>query len=113
VNINPFDLLKNAQKLQEQMGAIQNKLAAIVVTGSAGGGMVEIDINGKMEVQAVRIAPEAAGDLQMLQDLITAAFTNAIEKVRERTGMEMGSLASGLGLPPGSFPGGFPGIGNP
>jgi DNA-binding YbaB/EbfC family protein len=111
VNINPFDILKNAQKLQEQMGALQDKLAAIVVTGSAGGGMVEIDINGKMEVQAVRIAPEAAGDIQMLQDLITAAFSNAIEKVRERTNREMGALASGLGIPPGSFPGsGFPGI---
>jgi DNA-binding YbaB/EbfC family protein len=108
VNINPFDILKNAQKIQEQMGAFQDKLAAIVVTGSAGGGMVEIDINGKMEVQAVRIAPEAAEDLQMLQDLITAAFTSSTEKVRERTTTEMGSFASGLGIPPGSLNSGFP-----
>jgi DNA-binding YbaB/EbfC family protein len=108
VNINPFEILKNAQRLQEQMGALQNKLAAIVVTGQAGGGMVEVDLNGKMEVRAVRIAPEAAEDIQMLQDLVMAAFTAALEKVRERSGAEMGNLASGMGLPPGSVPGGFP-----
>jgi DNA-binding YbaB/EbfC family protein len=106
VNINPFDILKNAQKLQEQMGFFQEKLAAIVVTGSSGGGMVEIDLNGKMEVQAVRIAAEAAEDLPMLQDLIQAAFTAALEKVRERSGRELGVLASGAGIPPGSFSGG-------
>jgi DNA-binding YbaB/EbfC family protein len=108
VNINPFDILKNAQKLQEQMGAFQNKLAGIVVTGSAGGGMVEIDMNGRMEVQAVRIAAEAAEDLRMLQDLVMAAFASAMDKVKEQSGREMGALASGLGIPPGSFPGGFP-----
>ncbi|MDR0731481.1 MAG: YbaB/EbfC family nucleoid-associated protein [Treponema sp.] len=108
MNINPFEILKNAQKLQEQMGALQNKLAAIVVTGQAGGGMVEVDLNGKMEVRAVRIAPEAAEDIPMLQDLVMAAFTTALEKARERTGAEMGTLASGMGIPPGTIPGGFP-----
>jgi DNA-binding YbaB/EbfC family protein len=108
VNINPFEILKNAQKLQEQMGALQNKLAAIVVTGSSGGGMVEIDLNGKMEVLAVRVAPEAAEDLAMLQDLIKAAFTAALDKARERSGAEMGALTAGMGVPPGSFGGGFP-----
>jgi DNA-binding YbaB/EbfC family protein len=108
LNINPFDILKNAQRLQEQMGNLQNKLAAIVVTGQAGGGMVEVDLNGRMEVLAVRITPEAAEDLPMLQDLVQAAFTAALEKVRERSNAEMGTLASGFGLPPGSMPGGFP-----
>jgi DNA-binding YbaB/EbfC family protein len=105
VTINPFDILKNAQKLQDQMGALQNKLAAIVVTGSSGGGMVEIDLNCRMDVLAVRITAEAAEDLRMLQDLVMAAFTSALEKVKERSGREMGALASGLGVPPGSFPG--------
>jgi DNA-binding YbaB/EbfC family protein len=108
LNINPFDILKNAQRLQEQMGNLQNKLAAIIVTGQSGGGMVEVDINGRMEVLAVRIAPEAAEDIRMLQDLTAAAFNAALEKVRDRTGAEMGNLASGFGLPPGSVPGGFP-----
>jgi DNA-binding YbaB/EbfC family protein len=107
LNINPFDILKNAQKLQDQMGVLQNKLAAIQVTGSAGGGMVEIDLNGKMEVLAVRIVPEAAEDIPMLQDLVKAAFIAAMDKVRAQTGAEMGALASGMGIPPG-FTGGFP-----
>jgi DNA-binding YbaB/EbfC family protein len=106
VTINPFDILKNAQKLQDQIGDLQNKLANIVLTGSSGGGMVEIDLNCKMEVRAVRISAEAAEDLPMLQDLVQAAFTAALEKVRERSGRELGALSSGI--PPGSFPGGFP-----
>jgi DNA-binding YbaB/EbfC family protein len=115
MNINPFDILKNAQKIQEQMGALQEKFGAISVTGSAGGGMVEIDLNGRMEVLAVRIAPEAADpeDSEMLQDLVAAAFTSGIEKIRERLNQEMGAMAGGLGIagiPGFPFPGpGFPG----
>lgn len=105
MTINPFDILKNAQKIQDQMGAISEKLAGTVLTGSSGGGMVEIDINGKMDIQAVRIAPEAAGDLGMLQDLVMAAFTSALDKVKELSGRELGALNSGLGLSPGNFPG--------
>jgi DNA-binding YbaB/EbfC family protein len=106
MNINPFDILKNAQKIQEQMGAFQEKLGEIRITGSAGGGMTEIDMNGRMEVLAVRIAPEAVEDREMLQDLVAAAFTNAMEKVREVVNQEMGSM-----LPAGfqGFPGSFPG----
>ena len=102
MNINPFDILKNAQKIQEQMGTFQEKLGAIRITGSAGGGMAEIDLNGRMEVLAVRIAPEAMeeGEREMLQDLIAAAFTNALEKIREVINQEMGGL----------FPGGIPGM---
>ena len=113
MNINPFDILKNAQKIQEQMGAFQEKLSALRVTGSAGGGMAEIEMNGKMEVLALNIAPEAMeeGDREMLQDLITAAFNNAMEKIREAINREMGSMIPGglqglQGLMPGMpFPG--------
>ena len=106
MNINPFDILKNAQKIQEQMGVFQEKLKDIKITGAAGGGMTEIDMNGKMEVLAVRIAPEAAEDREMLQDLVTAAFNNAMEKIREAINQEMGTML------PGGIPGmqGFPGI---
>jgi DNA-binding YbaB/EbfC family protein len=114
MTINPLDILKNAQKLQEQMGSFQEKLAEFSETGSAGGGMVEVEINGKMEVLAVRISPEAVdpGDIQMLQDLVAAAFTGGIEKIRERLNQEMGAMAGGLGVAgiPG-FP--FPGPGSP
>jgi DNA-binding YbaB/EbfC family protein len=109
MNINPFDILKNAQKIQEQMGSFQEKLGAITVTGSAGGGMVELDMNGRMEILDLRILPEVVdpNDIEMLRDLITAAFTGAMEKVKEAVTGEMGALTGGMGIPPG-FPG-FPG----
>jgi len=97
MNINPFDLLKNAQKIQEQMGVFQEKLGSIQITGSAGGGMAEVEMNGKMEVLAVRIAPEAMadGDREMIQDLVAAAFTNAMGKVREEIAKEVGGMLPG------------------
>ncbi|MDR2483612.1 MAG: YbaB/EbfC family nucleoid-associated protein [Treponema sp.] len=99
--INPFDVLKNAQKIQEQMSSFQEKLRGITAAGSAGGGMVEIVINGRMELLQVRVAPDALNppDAEMLQDLIAAAFTSALEKIKEAINQEMGSLAGGLGLP--------------
>lgn len=106
MNFNPFDILKSALKVQDQMRALQDKLAGIVLTGSAGGGMVEIDLNARMEVQAVRISKEATEDLAMLQDLVQSALTAALEKARERSGKEMGALAASL--PPGDFPGSSP-----
>ncbi|MDR1596438.1 MAG: YbaB/EbfC family nucleoid-associated protein [Treponema sp.] len=110
MQINPFDILKNAQKIQEQMGSFQEKLGSITVTGSAGGGMVEIDMNGRMEILKVRILPEAAEgkDMEMLQDLVSAAFTGAVDKVKEALNREMGSL---MGMP--SMPPVFPGFGAP
>ena len=107
MNINPFEILKNAQKIQEQMGVFQEKLEGIKVTGSAGGGMTEIDMNGKMEVLAVRIAPNAMeeGDRQMLHDLVAAAFSSAMEKVREEINSELGGMIPNVpGMP------GFPGL---
>jgi DNA-binding YbaB/EbfC family protein len=101
MNINPMDILKNAQKLQEQMGSFQDKLAGIAVTGSAGGGMVEIELNGKFEVLAVRIAPEVVdvSDIEMLQDLIAAAFASGVEKIQEAIKNEVGTMAGGLNIP--------------
>jgi DNA-binding YbaB/EbfC family protein len=107
MNINPFDVLKNAQKIQEQMSGFQEKLETISATGSAGGSLVEIDINGKMEVIAIRIAPEAmeGGDAEMLQDLLMAAFTDAMTKVREAITREVGSMTGGLNLAGMGIPG--------
>jgi len=91
MNINLFDMMK-------QMESFQDKLADVSATGSAGGGMVEIDLNGKLEVLAVRLAPEAVegGDTQMLEDLITAAFSNALEKTKEAITREAGAMAGGI-----------------
>lgn len=103
MNINPFDILKNAQKIQEQMGAMQEKLGLIVVTGSAGGGMAEVDMNGRLEVTAVRLAKEAVdpAEIDLLQDLVKAAFTDAAERARQAIQTEMAAVTGGLGLPPG------------
>ena len=105
MNINPFELLKNAQKIQEQMSGFQEKLGHIIKTGTAAGGLVEIEINGKLEVLAVRIAPQAVNgaDTEMLQDLIMAAFTDGMTKVKEAVSGETAAMAGGLNIP------GFPG----
>jgi len=91
MNINPFDLMK-------QMGTFQEKLASVSAIGSAGGGMVEIELNGKLEILSVRIAPEAVegGDTEMLEDLVMAAFSNALEKTRDAITREVGAMAGGI-----------------
>jgi DNA-binding YbaB/EbfC family protein len=91
MNINPLDIVK-------QMGAFQDKLANISATGSAGGGMVEIELNGKLEILSVQIAPEAieGGDTEMIEDLVMAAFSNALEKTREAITREVGAMAGGI-----------------
>jgi len=93
VDINPFDILKNAQKIQEQMGVFQERLSGVAITGSSGGGMVEIEMNGRMEVNAVTIREEAMEDREMLQDLVASAFNNCVEKTREAVSREMGAIA--------------------
>jgi DNA-binding YbaB/EbfC family protein len=105
MNINPFEIMKNAQKIQEQMSGFQEKLELITATGASGASMVEIDINGKLEVTAVRIAPQAieGGDIEMLQDLIMAAFTDGMAKVREEINSQVSAITGGLNL--SGFPG--------
>ena len=103
--MNPFDILKNPQKIQEQLNGFQQKLGHIIKTGAAGGGLVEIDINGHLEVLAVRIAPQAVNgaDTEMLQDLIMAAFTDGMNKVKTAVSGEAAAMTGGLNIP------GFPG----
>jgi hypothetical protein len=100
MNINPFDLMKNAQKIQEQMNGFHEKLNVITATGVAAAGLVEIDINGKLELIAVRIAPEAmeGSDTEMLQDLIIAAFNDGMTKVKEEISSQVGAM-TGLNIP--------------
>jgi DNA-binding YbaB/EbfC family protein len=108
MKINPMDLLKNAKKFQEQMGDLQQKMDDVVVVGSAGGGMVEIEVNGRLEVLSVRLEPDFvnADNVEMLQDLIKYAFTDAAERVKAEVSSEVGGLVSGLG---GDFAKNFPG----
>jgi hypothetical protein len=97
------DIMKQAQKMRSEMERIQAEAAAKTVEGSAGGGMVTVVANGKGELLSVRIDPEVARgeDLEMLQDLVTAAANDALRKARELLTQEVSRLAGGLGLPPG------------
>lgn len=83
---NMQQMMKQAQKMQEQMAQAQEELAETSVTGSAGGGMVEITLTGKREVEIVKIKPEAVDpdDVEMLEDLIAAALGDALQKVDEK-----------------------------
>ena len=94
MNFNPLELVK-------QMGEFQEKLSSITAEGSSGGGMVVIELNGKFEVISVRIAPEAVedGDTGMLQDLVQASFSDALQKIQEAIGRTIpgGFNLSGLG----------------
>jgi nucleoid-associated protein EbfC len=103
MNINPFELLKNAQQLQEKLGDIQQKMKDITVTGSSGGGMVKIEINGQFDVLNVIIEPDTVdpSDVTMLQDLIKAAFSDAMTRVKEEMKSHMTALGGNLPIPPG------------
>jgi DNA-binding YbaB/EbfC family protein len=100
---NPFEMFKQLQGLQSRVGEIQEKLKAVKVTGSAGGGLVTVDMNGQMLVEKVTIAPEAVDprDIPMLQDLVLAAMTDALERLKEKIRDEVSQATGMLGLPPG------------
>jgi nucleoid-associated protein EbfC len=96
---NMQQLMKQAQKMQQQLAAAQAELAEAEVTGTAGGGLVTVTIAGTGEVTAVKIDPKAVDpdDVETLEDLVLAAIHNASEAVREMTEEKMGPLTSGLG----------------
>ena len=95
------DLMKQAQRLKAEMERIQAEAAAKTVEGSAGGGMVTAIANGKGELLSVRVDPAAVReeDLDMLQDLITAAVNDALRKARELLAQDVSRLTGGFGLP--------------
>lgn len=103
---NPLEFLKVIQGLQRNMGNMEEKLRAIRVAGSAGGDMVEVVLNGQLEVLQVKLAPDAVdpAEREVLEDLIRAAFTDATAKVKEHLRGEFSS-AMGMPLPPGLFGG--------
>jgi len=102
---SPFDMFKQLQGLQSRMGEMQEKLKTVHVTGSAGGGLVTVEMNGQMQVEKVTIAPEAVDprDIPMLQDLVLAAMTDALDRLKEKIREEVSQATGLLGLPPGMF----------
>src|SRR6478752_8562465 len=93
-------MMQQAQKMQEKM---QEEVAQIRVEATAGGGMVTVKMDGQKNVLGVKIDPEVAGDVEMLQDMVMAAFNEAAKKVDEESQGKMGNLLGGMGLPPGLF----------
>ncbi|MGH9696202.1 MAG: YbaB/EbfC family nucleoid-associated protein [Bryobacteraceae bacterium] len=93
-------MMKQAQQMQQKL---QEQIAAIRVEASAGGGMVSVKMDGHKNVLAVKIDPEVAGDVEMLQDMAMAAFNEAAKKVDEEAQGKMGGMLGGMGLPPGLF----------
>ena len=95
-------LMKQAQKMQEDMQKAQAELVETEVTGQSGGGMVSIVMNCKHEVRRISIDDALVGDdREMLEDLLAAAFNDAVAKVERTVQEKFSGLTSGLGLPPG------------
>ena len=103
MNINPMDLLKNFQNMQTKISEMQEKLKDVKVTGFSGGGMVRVEMNGQLAVTNVEIAKEAVNpeDIEMLQDLVLGAVSDALAKVKEKLKEEASSVTGGMDLPPG------------
>ncbi|MFT4591979.1 MAG: DNA-binding YbaB/EbfC family protein [Gammaproteobacteria bacterium] len=100
---NPLgQMMKQAQQMQEQMQEAQAALASIEVEGQAGGGMVKIKMSCRHEVNAIDIDPQLLNDdREMLEDILVAAFNDALRKVEATTKDKYSGLTSGLGLPAG------------
>ena len=94
-------MLKQAQKMQEDMAALQEDLDAREYEISAGGGMVTVKINGKLEVSNIEIKPEIVDpdDIETLSDVLTAAVNEAIKKVNATNSEEMGKITGQMNMP--------------
>jgi DNA-binding YbaB/EbfC family protein len=95
------NILQQAQQMHTKIAQLQEEMAAKTVEGSSGGGMVNILMNGKQEILSVRIDPEVVNreDIEMLQDLMTAAVNEAIRKSHEMMQEEMKKITGGLSIP--------------
>ncbi len=98
---DPMKMLRQVQQMQDRMQKVQKELESETVEASAGGGAVTVVATGAQKVVSVRIDPEAAGDPDMLQDLVVAAVNEAMEKSKEMAAAKMQAVTAGLGLPPG------------
>lgn len=96
------NILKQAQKMQDELQKTQEKLAQEEVVGEAGGGMVKVTMNGRHEVKRIEIDQALMeDDKEMLEDLVAAAVNAAVQRVGEKMQENMAGLTSGLQLPPG------------
>src|ERR1700678_945703 len=97
---NMQQMMRQAQQMQDKL---QQEIALIKVEATAGGGMVSVKMDGQKNLLSVKIDPEVAGDVEMLQDMVVAACNEAVKKVDAETKQKMGGMLGGMGLPPGLF----------
>jgi len=101
------DMLKQVQKMQEDMANLQEDLDAREYTATSGGGMISVTVNGKHEITELKISPDAIDpeEPEMLEDLITVAINEAIATATKTSEDEMGAITGGLNIPgmPGLF----------
>ena len=94
-------IMKQAKKMQEQVGQMQEELETKTVEAQAGGGMVKVVVNGKFNIVSIKIEKEVINseDAEMLEDLIAAAVNEGIRKAQEMASAEMAKITGGLGIP--------------
>ena len=97
---NMQQMMRQAQQMQEKMA---QEIAQIKVTATAGDGMVTVAMDGQKNLLSVKIDPEVAGDVEMLQDMMLAACGEAVKQVEAQIQQKMGGMLGGMGLPPGLF----------
>ena len=98
---NIAQLMQQAQRMQENMKRAQEELAGVEVQGQSGGGMVSVTITGRMECRKVRIDPGVLSDPEMAEDLVAAAFNDAVNKVNAESQAKMAAATAGMPIPPG------------
>jgi DNA-binding YbaB/EbfC family protein len=98
---NIAGLMQQAQKMQEQMQKAQQDLARLQVVGEAAGGLVKVEMNGEHGVRRVHIDASLVGDVEMLEDIISAAVNDAVNRIDAARKEKMADVTSGLPLPPG------------
>ncbi len=98
---NIAGLMQQAQKMQQEMQKAQEELANLEVTGEAGGGMAKVTMTGKHAVRRVEIDPSLLDDQEMLEDIVTAAINDAVNKIANTTQDRMSDMTAGIPLPPG------------
>jgi len=97
---NMNQMMQQAQQMQAKM---RQEISAVRVEASAGGGMITVKMDGEKNLLAVKIDPEVAGDVEMLQDMVLAAHSEAVKRVEDETKRIMSGMLGGMGLPPGLF----------
>ncbi len=93
------NMMRQAQKQLAQLQKIQDELETLTVEGTAGGGAVKVVMTGKQAVESVFIEPEAAEDVELLQDMMAAAFNDAAIKAQELAASKMSAITGGMNIP--------------